>query len=557
VRQELRKRIQDKLAFLYGPDQAESLVRSVEALVSASGLERRPTAPPLTEKSALLITYGDQVQDGPAPPLRTLDAFLSRHAKGLVERVHLLPFFPYSSDDGFSVIDFKAVNPAIGSWEHIRDLGKGFSLAFDAVINHVSSKSAWFQACLAGDPEREAFFIIPKEDEDLSRVVRPRDLPLLSEHPAAGGPKKFWTTFSADQVDLDFRNPRVLLAVLEILLFYISRGADILRLDAIAYLWKEAGTSCIHLPQTHAVVRLIRAVLDAAAPDVLLLTETNVPHPENISYFGAREEEAQMVYQFSLPPLLAHAILTGDAAYLTAWAQSLEDPGAGRSYLNFTASHDGVGVRPAEGILPAAEIDLLVGTAQKHGGQVSWRRKGGAQTPYELNIAYPDLLSGPNVPDEEAARRFLLSQALALAMPGVPGIYFHSLFGSRGDPQGAQRTGRARSINREKLELSRLEAELAKTGSYRRMVHQGYRELLRRRREEPAFHPSARARFQELHPAVFAVERAPLGGGPRLLALHNLSGKTVTAGLGRTRLQGLDDELELRAFEFRWLTEKL
>src|SRR5690606_35016656 len=108
---------------------------------------------------------------------------------------------------------------------------------------------------------------------------------------------------SADQVDLNFKNPAVLLATTRALLFYVEHGAKFIRLDAIAYLWKEIGTPCIHLPQTHQVIQLMRAVLDEVAPDVRLITETNVPHPDNISYFGAGTNEAQLVYNFALPPL--------------------------------------------------------------------------------------------------------------------------------------------------------------------------------------------------------------------------------------------------------------
>ena len=125
---------------------------------------------------------------------------------------------------------------------------------------------------------------------------------------------------------MNFKNPDVLLALLDALLFYVARGARFIRLDAIAYLWKRIGTSCIHLPQTHAVIQFWRAVLDEVAPHVLLITETNVPHADNVSYFGDGTNEAQLVYNFALPPLVLHALLRGDATHLTRWAQSLTLP---------------------------------------------------------------------------------------------------------------------------------------------------------------------------------------------------------------------------------------
>jgi len=119
----------------------------------------------------------------------------------------------------------------------------------------------------------------------------------------------------------------------------------IARLDAVAFLWKELGTNCLHLPETHELVKLFRDVCEIVAPRAIILTETNVPHAENVSYFG-QGDEAHMVYQFSLPPLLLHAFITGNGQYLTHWASGLEPPPAGCTFFNFTASHDGVGVRP-------------------------------------------------------------------------------------------------------------------------------------------------------------------------------------------------------------------
>ncbi|HPC62754.1 MAG TPA: alpha-amylase family glycosyl hydrolase, partial [Verrucomicrobiota bacterium] len=256
---------------------------------------------PLCERDTLLITYPDQLREPGLSPLAALDRFLAGHVRGMISGVHLLPFYPWSSDDGFSVKDYFAVEPAYGTWEDICRIGQNFDLMFDAVFNHLSAQSDWFQRFLRNEPGFEDFFVTVEGDPDLSRVVRPRALPLLTTFPSATGPRKVWTTFSADQVDLNFKNPAVLLRVIEALLWYVRHGARFIRLDAIAFLWKEVGTSCLHLPQTHGVIQLLRSVLDCCAPHVRLITETNVPRADNISYFGDGTNEAQLAYNFALP----------------------------------------------------------------------------------------------------------------------------------------------------------------------------------------------------------------------------------------------------------------
>ena len=161
----------------------------------------------------------------------------------MVDDIHLLPFYPYSSDDGFSVIDYKQVNPALGTWDDVARVGQNFHLMFDGVINHISAQSAWFKAFLQDDPKYRDYFIVVEGEPDLSQVVRPRTLPLLTEFTTPSGAKKVWTTFSADQIDLNYANPEVLLDIIDVLLFYVAHGAELIRLDAIAYLWKEIGTT--------------------------------------------------------------------------------------------------------------------------------------------------------------------------------------------------------------------------------------------------------------------------------------------------------------------------
>jgi glycosidase len=528
-------RMADHLAFLYGVERAPALVERLQAILdrfrqrtpqSSTPVGRRPSQERLTERDTILITYGDQVTEPGRPPLQTLAQVLENTVEGAITGVHILPFFPYSSDDGFSVIDYTAVNPEIGTWSDVERLGRSFRLMFDAVINHISVHSRWFQEFLEGNPEFADYFIVVEEGTDLSQVVRPRALPLLTRVQTAHGERLVWTTFSTDQIDLNYANPDVLLRVIEIILQYVHSGAEAIRLDAIAYLWKKIGTSSIHLEETHRVVKLLRAVLDAVAPHVIIITETNVPHQENVSYFGDGTDEAQMVYQFSLPPLVLHAFQTGDASRLSGWAAGLTRPSDQATFFNFLASHDGVGVRPVEGILSPSEVQGLVERTLAHGGHVSYKAEpDGSQTVYELNISYFDALSDPHAgePLDLQVRRFLASQSIMLSLAGVPGIYVHSLFGSRSYHAGVEQTGRYRSINREKFRRGQLEQALADPASLRYQVLHPYLRLIRTRAAHRAFHPSGSQQVVPVQPALFVLVRRAVDGSESLLCVHNVS----------------------------------
>ncbi|CAN5369490.1 alpha-amylase family glycosyl hydrolase [soil metagenome] len=530
------ERVRARLASLYGNEAAAEVVPELRKLVARrSPLGFAAAESPWSERDVLLITYADSVidsrADGGRAPMEALGQFLEEHVGGDITFLHLLPFFPSTSDDGFSVVDHRMVRPDLGSWRDVEALSKHFRVVFDAVLNHVSASSHYVEGYLAGEPEFAGFCVEVDPETDLSRVVRPRNLPLLHEYPAADGRGRWlWTTFSRDQVDLNFANPRVLLEILDVLLFYAERGASMLRLDAIPYLWKSVGTGCVHLRQTHTIIALIRDVFDLAAPHVLLLSETNVPHNENISYFGNGGDEAQVIYNFSLAPLTLFSLTAGDATKLTRWAQELGPYWRGCTYLNITATHDGIGMRPTEGILTEAERQRLVDLARVHGGDVSYKRNpDGTLTPYELNITYFDAINDPSAgtPVEVEVARFLVSQAISMVLKGIPGLYVHSLLGSRNDPAGVGRTKRARSINRQRLELAVLEAALADPGSRRARVLIGLRRLMRARRQHPAFHPDSDQQVLDLGPKVFAVLRREHHTGARVLALHNVTSKRV------------------------------
>ncbi len=485
----------------------------------------------LTERDSILITYGDQVQSPDEKPLRTLNRFCKQYLTDLVNGIHILPFYPWTSDDGFSVVDYRKVDPNLGDWDDISSMQSHFRLMFDGVISHMSSQSEWFKGFLRDDPRYRDYFIIVAGSPDLSQVVRPRALPLLTTFKAASGDKRVWTTFSDDQIDLNYQNPEVLLEILDILLIYIERGATFIRLDAIAYLWKEIGTTCIHQPQAHRIIQFLRAALNEVAPHVQFITETNVPHVDNISYFGDGTNEAQLVYNFALPPLTLHTFHTGDARILSDWAETLTLPSDKTTFFNFLASHDGIGLNPTRGILSTADINSLVDKTLEHGGLVSYKHNSdGSQSPYEMNINYFDALSNPNgdEPLDVQVDRFICAQAIMLSFIGVPGIYFHSLFGSRGWLEGVKQTGRNRTINREKLQFDDLQNQLSDEHSLRSKVFTKYSQLLRARSSTSAFHPHGKQKILDFHPSVFAIERISPDEKSRALCLHNVSQQQIS-----------------------------
>ncbi|MFO7971517.1 MAG: sugar phosphorylase [Desulfobacterales bacterium] len=519
-----------------------------------------------SQEDVFLITYGDTLKKKGERPLETLYEFAVRQFKDVFSTIHILPFFPYSSDDGFSVMDFFTVNPELGTWEDIRRLGRDFQLMFDLVLNHVSAKSMWFQNYLAEKPNYEDFAIEVDPSADLSLVTRPRSSPLLTRFKKTSDETVFvWTTFSADQIDLNYKSLEVLKQMVKALLFYVEQGATSIRLDAVAYIWKEIGTTCIHLPQAHQVVQLFRSILNVVAPNVLLITETNVPHYENMSYFGDGHNEAQMIYNFTLPPLLFYTFAREDSTVLSEWAKNLKVTSNSNTFFNFTASHDGIGVRPLEGILPQVEIDNLIDVVKKNGGRVSYRKNpDGSDSPYELNITYVDALLNQGVTKKSLhAQKFLASQSIQYALPGVPASYIHSVLGSRNWEAGVRQTQSARTINREKLQVDDVLSQLNDPETFRAQIFNRYIKLIKARRKQPAFHPNADFEILGVDPQVFVIARH--AKNQKLYAITNISSRPITASLSSAgssvRMKDVitgeifsTDAVKLNPYQFLWLS---
>ena len=560
------QRVKELLTDIYGTEIGPTAYEKLRPIIESFPAQERKKESFFSQRDVVLITYGDSLIEESKAPIASLHQFANNYLKGAISTVHFLPFFPYSSDDGFSVMDFFAINPELGSWKLVNDFGQDFQLMFDYVVNHFSSQSQWFKYYLSDKEGFEEFAIDMDPSVDLSAVTRPRSLPLLSEYKKKNGRRvHLWTTFSADQIDFNFASLDVLAKMTEVLLFYVQQGATILRQDAIAYLWKKIGTSCIHLPQTHAVVKLFRAILDLVAPDVMILTETNVPHAENISYFGNGRDEAQMVYNFTLPPLLFYTFVNEDATVLNNWAKGLRLESTSNTFFNFTASHDGIGVRPLEGILPGQELDALIEIVKNNGGQVSYKRNpDGTDSPYELNITYIDAILADNA--STRADRFLASQSIQYALPGVPATYIHSLLGSRNWTEGVKQTGRARTVNREKLQLKEVVKELKDPNSFRSQVFYPYIDLIKTRIKQTAFHPNAEFEILDMGQNIFAIKRS--SDDQTIYALTNISSSKAMVSIPKIKaaqtmtdlLSGdsfASDNILLEPYQYIWLVNPL
>jgi len=532
----LRQYLYDHLLFIYAEVDAFDIRaeadRIIDEMLSLMRITQARDVNPYEnhwdQTDAMIISYGDSILSSDEKPLKTLKHFLNAQVGDSFNALHILPFFPFSSDDGFSVMDFSMVNESLGDWEDIRAIAFDYKLMSDLVINHCSAKSRWFDNFVKGISPGRDFFFTADPEEDLSEVVRPRTNPLLTPVQTADGEKHVWCTFSPDQVDLNFTNPEVLLEFVRIIRQYLDEGVRIFRLDAIAFLWKKPGTPCLNLAETHEVVRLLRTLIEQAQADAVILTETNIPNRENLSYWG-NNNEAHWVYNFSLPPLLVHALISGSNTYLKRWMMSMPPAQYGTSYFNFIASHDGIGLRPAEGVLSDEEVTTLIQTMQGFGAEVSWRAlDNGEHKPYEINIALYDALKGTvDGEDEYNTERFICAHAIMLGLEGVPAIYIHSLLATQNDFSRYEHTGHKRSLNRHQWDYDRLTQLLADDDSHHAQVFRQIKQLVSLRSKQAAFHPNATQFTLHLGEHICAFWRQSIDRSQSIFCVSNIANTAV------------------------------
>ena len=522
-------RVVNHLGFLYPQMPSEELRNLADELIEAVGVKQENDRIERNknfwdQRNSVLITYADSVVKPGEKPLKTLKQFLDTYTAGMIDTVHILPFFPWSSDDGFSIIDYTTVNETVGEWEDIENIALDYDLMADLVINHCSSRSVWFENFLKNvDPGKDYFFTVDPS-EDLSDVARPRTSALIREVLTKTGVKYVWCTFSHDQVDFNFENPEVLKKFAEIIGHYLDRGVRIFRLDAVAFLWKVPGTNCLGLPETHEIVRLLRTLIEQRREDAMLITETNIPNRDNLSYFG-NGNEAHCIYNFTLPPLLLTAFVTADCTYLKQWMMSMPPAQNGTAYLNFIASHDGIGLRPAEGFLDSGELSDLIETMKSFGGQISYRSLDNDEpSPYEVNISLFDALQGTNEgKDQHGIERFICAHCIMLALEGIPAIYIHSLLATRNDYKKFEDTSNARAINRHQYDIEELGELLGDDSRHNKEVLERLLKLLSIRKKQQAFHPNATQFTLHLGTKIFGFWRQSIDRTQNIFCISNIS----------------------------------
>ncbi|ENI8449291.1 sugar phosphorylase [Listeria monocytogenes] len=552
---ELVNQIEVKLRKIYQAAYQPAYLEKMLACAENYSNNTRGSIDTISEKNVYLIAYGDSIFEKNKHPLQTLNEFLQEYAQDVITDVHLLPIFPSTSDDGFSVTDYKQIDEQLGDWDDVQKMSENFRVMLDFVANHMSKSSDWFKRFSDNEAPYNQFFIEKDSQFDYKNVTRPRTSPLF--HKYENG-KELWTTFSEDQLDLNVRNIDCLVALTDVLLFYASKQATSIRLDAIGFLWKTSGTTCMHLPETHEIISLWRLLIDELYPNLQIITETNVPHEENISYFGNGENEANMVYQFPLPPLVLHTFTCHDTTKLSKWAKSISQVSSTATYFNFLASHDGIGMRPATGILSDEEINSLVQKAVQNGGQVSYKDNAdGTQSVYELNINYGEALQnmGEDTTEELVTKKIIAAHSILLTLQGVPAIYYHSLLGSKNDLVGYEESGINRRINREKLEKNQLVHEL-ETDTYRQTIFTSLKKLVQIRRNHTAFSPFATQEILDLGPDVFAIKRESEEEciyGIINVTSHNIRKTLAFSGTNLLTNQPVASELDLTAYEVVWI----
>lgn len=558
MEQSITLKIEYRLKKIYKENFKEEFVGNIVNLIKRWESKEWRKKDKLSEKNIYLITYGDSIYEKGVSTLETLKKFLDENVRDTITDVHLLPMFDYTSDDGFSVVDYRKINPKLGNWNNIEELSKNYRLMFDFVANHMSKSSSWFKGYLNGEEKYKNYFTAKDKKFDISKVVRPRTSPLYHEYTGKDGTKTAWTTFSEDQVDLNFQHFPVLEEMTDILIEYAYKGAASIRLDAIGFMWKISGTSCIHLDETHEIIKLWRDILDLLSPNTQIITETNVPHFENISYFGDGNDEANQVYQFTLPPLTLFTLTTHNSEKLTAWAKTINSVSETATFFNFLSSHDGIGLRPVEGILTDEEKEMLAQKVLKNGGKINYKKNvDGTESPYELNIVYQDALMNldEDIEEEIQIQKILASHSILLSFVGVPAIYYHSLLGSRNDYKGLEESGINRRINREKLEFSEITKAL-KEDSRRSKIFLQTKRLIEIRKNNKAFSPYSPQEVLDLDFKVFAIKR--INSEEEIICITNVDSEKIIL---ETSIKGVDllsgktisGKIELEPYGISWI----
>ena len=570
--QKNQKKISSILKTIYKPslnekdiDYLEDQILQIIKKFNQNNLKKKL---PIPEKTSLVICYGDNINSNQKSSIQVFRNFFKKNLKKYFNAIHFLPFYPSSSDSGFAVKDHYKIEKRIGSWSDIKKISKSSHVMADIVINHSSARGLWFKNFLKKKRPGKDYFLTVNSKFNTSKVVRPRDHKLLKKINIFKKSEYLWRTFSDDQIDLDFKNPSVLLRFIKIMVHLVNNGVTIFRLDAIAYLWKKNATNCINLKQTHEIVKLFRLITNLLNVQTLIITETNLPEKENLSYFG-KNDEANWIYNFSLPPLLIHAFLFENSSYLNKWSKNLPNTKFQNSYLNFIASHDGIGMRPTEGILNKRSLNNFLRRLKKNGSKFSYRKvQNKSRKVYEANITVFDALkksdTDPN--GKFFLERYVAAHAIMISFEGIPAVYFNSLFGKANDEAKYVITGNNRDVNRYKWNHKNIKKKLSEKNSKQSIFYRNLVNLLEIKRKQKAFHPNAKRINFDLGKKMFCFKRISLDKKQTILCITNLSSKIQQLRLNSLyknckNLLGPQIKIEknilfLKPFQTIWLSNK-
>ena len=550
---------------------ASRLLNSIVSLIDEDNLasKKKLTSKNWSQKSSFLITYADSIKSENDSPLLVLNQFLQKYIDS-IDSIHILPFMPSSSDSGFSVIDYYKIDGKLGDWKDLNLISKNKNIMIDIVLNHASRNSKWFANFLKGSGQGHDFFKVVNDWNGIAQIERPRSSELFQKIQTVDGEKKVWCTFSHDQIDLDFSNPDVLLEFLKIIKFYIKKNIKIFRLDAVAFLWKKQNTSCINLQETHHIIKLIRFVSTLIDKNIILITETNIPSKENLSYFG-NNDEAHWIYNFTLSPLILFTLLSGNCSQLRKWSMTMPPAQEGNAYFNFLASHDGIGLRPVEGKLDSTELYRLINKMRDLGGKISYKTsQWGEEIPYEINITYLDSLKSTfNGEEKFQIKRFICAHTIMFAMEGIPAIYIHSFLGTKNDHKAIAAGEGNRSINRFKWDKKDIYKILEDKNSNNFYIMSKLNSLLNIRSKQPAFHPNATQFTLNLGDEVFGLWRQDKKRKQSIFSIYNVTPKSVKLSLQKINLietekwidlisgealKDIDDDILLKPYQSLWIS---
>ena len=523
----------------------------------------------ISEKTTLVICYGDSVYFEKKKSIRVFQSFFQKKLKNYFNTIHFLPFYPSSSDSGFAVKDHYKVESKLGSWLDIKNVSKSTDIMADMIINHSSARGLWFKNFLKKKEPGKDYFLTVDSKFNTSRVVRPRDHKLLKKIKIFKKSDYLWRTFSPDQIDLNFRNPSVLIQFIKIMIHLINNGVTIFRLDAIAYLWKENGTKCINLQQTHEIIKLLRIIIGLLNVQATIITETNLPEKENLSYFG-KNDEANWIYNFSLPPLLIHAFLFENSSYLNKWSKKLPTTKNENCYLNFIASHDGIGMRPTEGLLNEKTLNNFLKRLKKNGSKFSYRKvQNKVKKVYEANITVFDALkkSDYDPQGEFYLERYVSAHAIMISFEGIPAIYFNSMFGTSNDEAKFIITGNNRDVNRYRWNLKNISNKLKVNNTKQSIFYNKLCNLLNIRKKQEAFHPNAQRINLDFGPKIYGFKRISKDKKQTIICITNLSSKPqkTKINIKGKKIKNLLNSniyikdkkfLKLKPFETIWLSSR-